>query len=134
MASNEVLATAVLALFPADFDVHTQVPSGAEVPWVFVSMTLPTVIERSLGRTPHLSRCVVRVRLVAANDTAVRQMADIVLPALEGHRPVATGWKTTGLAQLGEQRVDEDYDVTLTPTAAHPMVGYSDWDFTATPA
>lgn len=132
MASIKTLHASVLALFPGDVTVcDGAVPADQIPPWVFVMVDLPVPSERSLGRTSLARRCVVRVRISGTSTSSVRVIADKVIPALEGARPVATGWSTTGLEMLGDPRTDPDYDVTLTVMNTRPITSYTDWAFMA---
>jgi len=130
------LGAAVLALFPADptlpvYDGQVMTPDGKvpAPPWLYVTMSLPTPSERSQARTPALYTCHVRVLVYAGTAQGARIVADKV--ALEGKRPVATGWSTSPLELVNTREPVEDRDVTVVTTGKHPMYGVLEYQFTA---
>lgn len=133
MADVEALAAAVEALFPANVrPFFGHVPDGTTLPWTFVLTSLPSPTERRMCGRISNRRCVVRVRITAANDLAVRRVADNLLPALEDVRPSAAGWQTTPLRQLGDDpRVYPDSDTTVAD-GGHPLICAVDFEFMAT--
>lgn len=132
------LSAAVLALYPEQVTVHDgqvasvdgKVPSP---PWVYVTFTLPRTSERSLARPGRLVDVRVRSLCYGANATAVRAVADKVMDALEGVRPVVAGWRTSPLELINTREAVQDRDVTVTGTNAHPMFGVLEHVFTASP-
>lgn len=133
MASTEALRDGVKALFPSSVrPFFGSVPAGTTVPWTFVLLSLPSPTERRLDGRISNRRCVVRVRITGGNDTAVRQLWDMMRPDLEGARPVAAGWQNTRLSQLNDDpQVYQDRDITLA-SGGHPIVAAVDFDFHAT--
>lgn len=133
MASTEALRDGVKALFPSSVrPFFGSVPAGTTVPWTFVLLSLPSPTERRLDGRISNRRCVVRVRIAGANDTAVRQLWDMMRPSLEGARPVAAAWQNTRLSQLNDDpQVYQDRDITLA-SGGHPIVAAVDFDFHAT--
>ena len=133
MAEVEALGVGVRALFPSSVrPFFGSVPAGTTVPWTFVLLSLPSPTERRLDGRISNRRCVVRVRIAGANDTAVRQLWDMMRPSLEGARPVAAGWQNTRLSQLNDDpQVYQDRDITLAG-GGHPIVAAVDFDFHAT--
>lgn len=136
MADPDKLADGVKALFPESvnpFFGEDPITKGAPLPWTFVLISLPSITERSLARTPHARRAVVRARIAAENDTAARRVARNLMSALEGARPVAEGWRCTALEQLNDDpQVYQDRDVKLANNQ-HPIVCAIDYAFMATP-
>lgn len=132
MADSDVLADAVKALFPPNVrPFFGHVPDGTTLPWSFVLISIPGASERRLDGRISTRRCIVRVRITGANDTAVRRVWDNLAPSLEGVRPVAAGWKTSPLGQLGDEpQVFQDRDVKV--NNQHPIVCAVDFDFMAT--
>lgn len=138
MTGAAVLGAAVLALFPTDVTLPLydgQVATAAGVvpapPWLYVTMSLPAVSERSQARTGHLYICRVRVLVYAGTAAGVRIVADKV--QIEGLRPVAAGWNTSPLELENTREAVEDPDVTIATTGKHPMYGVLEYLFTASP-
>lgn len=138
MTGSVVLGAATLALFPTDPTLPLydgQVASAAGVvpapPWLYVTMSLPSISERSQARTGVLYMCRVRVLVYAGTAPGVRIVADKV--QVEGLRPVAVGWLTTPLELENTRDPVEDLDVTITTTGKHPMYGVLEYLFTASP-
>ena len=136
MSGAEVLASAVLALYPASvttFDGQVVSDDGVSVPeppWVHVTVGVPDVSERSMARPGHLYRVTVRSLVYGLNALAVRRVTD-KLAVLEGARPVAAGWRITPLEQINTRPAVEDRDVTVTGTNRHPMYAVVEHVFTA---
>lgn len=132
MADTEVLTDAVKVLFPANTRPQFgQVPPGTKLPWTLVMISIPGASARRLDGRISTRRCVVRVRIAGANDTAVRRVWDNLSPYLERVRPVAEGWRTSPLIQLGDDlQVYPDRDVLV--DNQYPIVGAVDFEFMAT--
>lgn len=132
MASSDALADAVKALFPANVrPFFGFVPDVTSLPWSFVLISIPNAAARRMDERVSTRRCVVRIRITAANDTAVRRVWDNLRPSLEGVRPVADGWSTTPLAQLNDDpQIYQDRDVKV--NNQYPIVCAVDFDFMAT--
>lgn len=132
MADTEALADAVKALFPANVrPFFGFVPDGTALPWSFVLISIPSPQGRRLDVSVSTRRCVVRVRISGANDTAVRRVWDNLAPSLEGVRPVAAGWQTSPLIQLNDDpQVFQDRDVKV--NNQYPIVCAVDFEFMAT--
>lgn len=132
MADTELLADAVKSLFPANVrPFFGAVPDGTTLPWSFVLISIPNAAARRMDERVSTRRCVVRVRLTAANDTAVRRVWDNLRPSLESVRPVAAGWQTTPLSQLNDDpQVFQDRDVKV--NNQYPIVCAVDFEFMAT--
>lgn len=137
MSGARDLAAAVLALYPDGVTVHdgqVVASDGESVPappWVYVTIALPDITERSLARPGHLHTVRIRSLVYGLNATAVRIVAD-KLAVLEGARPVAAGWSTSPLELVNTREVVEDQDVKVTGTNRHPMYGVMEHLFTAT--
>lgn len=133
MADIEQLGVGVRALFPAAAYPHFgKVKPGTELPWTLVLLSLPSPSERRLTGRISNRRCLMRVRFCGANDTAVRQVADIALPLLEDTRPEAPGWRCTPLRQLGDDaRIYTDEDTKLAD-GTRPLVAAVDFEFYVT--
>lgn len=136
MTGAAVLGAAVLALFPTDATLPLydgQVATAAGVvpapPWLFVTMTLPAISERSQARTGQLYLCRVRVLVYATTALGVRLATDKV--HIEGQRPVAAGWSTSPLELENTRDAVEDPDVTITTTGKRPVYGVLEYLFTA---
>lgn len=136
MADVDALANAVKALFPPVVNPYfgtDPLTKGVTLPWTFVLISLPSISERSLARTPHAHRVIVRARIAAASDTAARRVARNLMPALEGSRPGADGWRCTALEQLmDDPQVYQDRDIKL-DNNQHPTVCAIDYAFMAAP-
>lgn len=132
MAKADVLADAVKVLFPANVrPFFGSVPDGTTLPWSFVLISIPGASERRLDGRISTRRCIVRVRIAGANDTAVRRVWDNLAPLVEGVRPVASGWKTSPLAQLGDEpQIFQDRDVKV--NNQYPIVCAVDFEFMVT--
>lgn len=129
--SARTLADALRALVPATVTRYDgEAPSGATLPWVVRNVSIPDVDSRSEASTPQGRVGRLRLTFAGATENAVLTIADLVMPSLEGARPVAAGWDVSPLRQVGEVRIYPDTDVTL-PTG-HPLVGSAMFEFTAT--
>jgi hypothetical protein len=148
--SAQGLAAAVNALFvtggfpsvvgassptpPADGTVRVfdgQVPGTAPVAFVVVNHRIPNVVSRSEGRSRLAHRCYALVTVTAATAEGARVIAQRVIDALEGGRPVADGWSTTPLALLNAREPVEDRDVQAA-NGRFPMFAKIEFDYTAT--
>lgn len=129
------LTGAVEALFPAKVKpFFGQVPDDAVLPWTYVLVSLPAPTERALSRSIKSRRIVVRVRIAATNDAAVRKVARNLIPALEGARPESDDWTCTALEQLStDPQIYVDRDTTLAD-GKHPVVAAIDFAFMASPS
>ena len=139
MTGAAVLGAAVLALFPTDptlplYDGQVATATGVvpAPPWLFVTLSLPAVSERSQARAGMLYTCRARVLVYATTALGVRIVADKV--RIEGMRPVASGWSTSPVELENAREAVEDLDVTITTTGKHPVYGVLEYLFTASPA
>lgn len=148
--SAQALAAAVNALFvaggfppvvgassptpPADGTVRVfegQVPGTAPVAFVVANHRIPNVVSRSEGRSRLAHRCYALVTVTAATAEGVRVIAQRVIDALEGARPVADGWSAAPLALLNAREPVEDRDVQAA-NGRYPMFAKLEFDYTAT--
>lgn len=131
--SGDALALAVKALIPTtngattwkvwDGDVSDSSPA---MPWVVLRVSVPGGSHRSDAQTRQAGNVTVTVLTVAASQQGARMMLDTILPALDGARPVASGWSCGVLVPISDPRTD--------PTDFIPLTGGSSrhvWQGTA---
>ena len=96
----ELLALAVKALAPLG-TVLGEVPSGTNLPWRSLSVSIPGSPERSDAATVQSAVVRVQVTIATATDQGTLRHADEMVQALEGAVPVAAGWSCGPLLQVG---------------------------------
>lgn len=131
--SVRALADAIRALAPATpprFDGYA--PSSAPIPRQILNQSVPDIDSRSEAGTPHAQVGSVLVTLVAATETGVLMLVDMVLPGFEGARPVVAGWSVSPLRRVGPVRIFADTDVPVTATGLFPFVGKATFEYTVT--
>lgn len=74
----------------------------------------------------------VRVRIVNQSANGCRILANHVVDALEGARPIAAGWSTSPLKGFNEREPIPDEDVIVPTTNLPFMVAVLEFEFTAT--
>jgi hypothetical protein len=134
MSKAATLAEAILALVPDVPGVPIEegrATTPAEA-WYIIDQQLPNPTSRSESGAVQSLRCAVAVRVVHQTAHGCRTLMDLLVAALEGARPVATGWQTTPLRQIDSREPLEDPETVVPPTAATPLVAAVDFEFTAT--
>lgn len=134
--SAVALGDAFLALAPAKkFDGQVVNADGTvpTPPWTYWTLTLPDVTERSLARPGQLVTVRARGLVYAGTAKGVRIVADQVMAAVEGARPVAEGWRCSPVELVNTREAVEDRDVKVTATNLHPLYGVLEFLFTASP-
>ena len=133
--SIDPVAESVLSLVPGAVYDGQVVEDGSvpTPPWTHVTISAPDVVERGQARAPHLR--VVRVRCLVYGLTAdsVRVVSGLVNAALEGARPVVSGYRTSPIEQVNTRAPIEDFEVTVAGTNRHPMFGVLEYLFTMSP-
>lgn len=130
--SSDVLASALESLIRG-VTVYQEgrVPADPDFPYVLVSTSFPSVVERSAVRSVVASEVRVRTTLVGELPESVRWLGDRVCPVLEGARPVVPGWRLGRVEERPSgQGVVTDFDVSL-PGGLHPVYTVVDWVLTA---
>lgn len=99
----EALGLAVMALAPAGV-VQGQIPPDTPLGphgWRSVSVSIPGDPDRSDASTAQSYRVRVSVTVSTASEQGTLRVADELVQAFEGRRPVAAGWVTGPLLQDG---------------------------------
>lgn len=97
------LARAMRAHTPAGVEVHVgEAPPSATLPWVVLNAKVPGVRERAEASTPLAGVARLAATIAATSEDAVLVVADKVIVAFEGARPVAPGWACSPLVQVPE--------------------------------
>ena len=96
----ELLALAVKALAPAGTSLG-EVPSGSNPPWRSLSVSVPGSPERSDAATVQSLLVRVQATISTVTDQGTLRIADEMVQALEGARPIAVGWSCGPLLQVG---------------------------------
>lgn len=127
------LAQALRALAPAGVTRFDGAVTGTSpaLPWIVLGGSVPDVYSRSLARTGQANVGHLLVTVAAGNEDAALVIADKVLDAYEGVRPVADGWLVSPLEQLGDVKVFAD-DVVIAGTNRRVMVAKVTFSYTAT--
>lgn len=126
------LAQAIRALVPDALRHYSgQVPNGqGTLPWVVSNQSLPSIVGRSLGSTPHARVGTVLLTVASTSETAVIDILDDLEGAFEGARVSVEGWQTSALEQYGDVHVFPD-DVTVAGQPQRVTVGKVTYRYTA---
>ena len=119
---------------PADGTVRVfdgQVPGTAPVAFVVVNHRIPNVVSRSEGRSRLAHRCYAIVTVTAPAAQGVRMIAQQVVDALDGARPVADGWSVSPVVLFNTRDVIEDRDVQAA-NGRYPMFAKLEFEYVAT--
>lgn len=117
------LRAAVVALMPSNVTwFEGEVPGSAGYPRVSVTVNVPAVSDRGLSRSAQARRVRVSFVVAGANDAAVHGIAERVLDAFEGKRPVAAGWVCGPFELLGDPNTYTDRDVKVAALDVYPRV------------
>lgn len=100
--------------------------------WMVLAQGLPRVSARAEAGPIHAYRCTASVTLVNQTDGGVRILGDHVFKALEGVRPVASGWDTTPLHQFNEREPFDETAITNPTSNLRFMIGLLEFEYTAT--
>ncbi|GAA1337144.1 hypothetical protein [Arthrobacter roseus] len=106
-----------------------EAPSTPIYPYVLLNAPLPLASERSLARSGQSVDARIRATVVAFDSVGVRWGSQKVVDALEGVRPVVTGWNVGRVENIpNDQPIQVDTDVNV-PGYGNPM--YHPLDFIA---
>jgi hypothetical protein len=126
--SGDALAAAFEALITGVTVYKDKVPSSPSFPYVFVLTNFPTVAERAMTRGVHAWQLHSRTTVVGESGASVRIIAQKLSDALEGARPVVSGWVLGRIeSEPNDQPIQPDTDVTIPGTTNNPLYQVFDW-------
>lgn len=133
--TGDALAAGFEALLTGFTVYKDKVPANPTFPYVFVVTNFPTVADRSLARSAASRQLRSRTVVVGLTGASVRIIAQKLSNALEGKRPVVTGWVLGSIESVpNEQLLQPDDDVTIPGTNDHPLYQPFDWILTGSPS